>query len=129
MISAMASHSSKYTEREIRQLDFLSQFDLEFCHARVANNEVADALSRIEIYSLQFPSGIDYTELAAEQKREGIRSHGIPNLITLPFGSTPVWSAIDQQAYRGQLCLFPSEEKFSTICMDLHIRASKPPFA
>ncbi len=27
LISAMSSHSSKYTERETRQLDFLSQFD------------------------------------------------------------------------------------------------------
>ncbi len=67
-------------------MDYLSQFDLEFRHVRGANNEVADALSRIEIISLQFPSGIDYTELAAQQKHEGIRSHGIPNLITLPFG-------------------------------------------
>ncbi len=32
LISAMASYSSKYTEREIRQLDFLSQCDLEFRH-------------------------------------------------------------------------------------------------
>ncbi len=34
LISAMSSHSSKYTEREIRQLDFLCQFDLEFRHVR-----------------------------------------------------------------------------------------------
>ncbi len=82
LISAMASHSSKYTERDIRQLDFLSQFDLEFRPVRGVDNKLADALSRIEINSLQFPSGIDYTELAAEQKREGMRSHGTPNLIT-----------------------------------------------
>ncbi len=73
-------------EREIRQLDFLSQFFLEFRHVRDADNEVADALSRIEKNSLQLPSRIDYTELAAEQQSEGIRSHGIPNLITLPCG-------------------------------------------
>ncbi len=30
LISAMASHSLKYTEQEIRQLDFLCQFVLEF---------------------------------------------------------------------------------------------------
>ncbi len=30
LISAMSSHSSKYMEREFRQLDFLCQFDLEF---------------------------------------------------------------------------------------------------
>ncbi len=82
----MASHSSKYTEREIRQLDFLCQFDLEFRHVRGSENEVADALSRIEINSLQFPLGIYYAEIAAEQQREGISAHGIPNLAALPFG-------------------------------------------
>ncbi len=64
LISAMASHSSKYTERKIRQLDFLCQFDLEFRHVRGSENEVADALSRVEINSLQFPPGIDYTDYA-----------------------------------------------------------------
>ncbi len=53
LISAKSSHSSKYTEREIRHLDFVSQFDLEFRHVRDADNEVADALSRIEKNSLQ----------------------------------------------------------------------------
>ncbi len=67
LISAMASQSSKYTEPEIRQQDFSSQFNLEFRHVQGADNEVAVALSRIEINSLQFPSGIDYTELAAEK--------------------------------------------------------------
>ncbi len=77
----MASGSSKNTEREIRQLDFLSHFDLVFRHVRVADSEVADTLSRIEINSLQFPSGIDYAELAAEHQHEMIRSHVIPNLL------------------------------------------------
>ncbi len=78
----------------------LSIFDLEFRHVRGADKEVADVLlSRIEINSLQYPSGMDYVELAAEQKCEGIRSHGIP-----------------------------SEEKCSKIYTDLHIRASKPEF-
>ncbi len=86
LISAMASHSWKYTEREIRQSDFLCQFDLEFRHVRGSENEVADALSRIEINSLQFPPGIDCTEIAAKQQREGNTSHMVPDLATLPFG-------------------------------------------
>ncbi len=47
LIFAMSSHSSKYMEREISQLDFLCQFDLEFRHTRGPENEVADALSRV----------------------------------------------------------------------------------
>ena len=69
----MASYSSRYNEREIRQLDFLSQFDLEFRHIRGADNEVADALSRIELNSLQLANGIDYEEMADAQQHEGIR--------------------------------------------------------
>ncbi len=82
LISAMASHSSKYTEREIRQLDYLCQFNLEFRHVRGSENKVVDALTRIEINSLQFPPGIDYAEISAEQPREGITSHAVHDLAT-----------------------------------------------
>ncbi len=54
LVSALRNHSNRYTEREIRQLDFLSQFDLEFQHVKGAENEVADALSRIFINSFRF---------------------------------------------------------------------------
>ncbi len=86
LISAITSHSSKYTEREIRQSGFLCQFALEFRHVRGSENEIADALSQIEINSLQFPPGIDYAEIATEQQWEGITLHGVPDLATLPFG-------------------------------------------
>ncbi len=75
----MASHSPKYMEREIRQLDLLSQFGLEFRHARGSDNKVADTLPRTES-SLQFPTDIDYVE-----QRGSIRSHGVPNVVILPF--------------------------------------------
>ncbi len=54
LTSAMSSHSSQYKEREIRQLDFLSPFDLKFRRIRGAD-VMADALSRIEINNLEFP--------------------------------------------------------------------------
>ncbi len=53
---------------------------LNFDTSEGPKNEVADTLSRIEINSLQFPPGIDYAEIAAEQQREGIASHGVPDL-------------------------------------------------
>ncbi len=83
----MSSHSSQYTEREIRQLDFLSHFDLEFRHVRESENGVAGALLRIEINSRPFSPCIAYAEIAAKQQREGITSHGVLNLATLPFGA------------------------------------------
>ncbi len=42
--------------------------------------------TQIEINSPQFPPVIDYAEIAAEQQREGIISHEVPDLATLPFG-------------------------------------------
>ncbi len=41
LVSALGNHFNRYTEREIRQLDFLSQFDLEFRRIKGAENEVA----------------------------------------------------------------------------------------
>ncbi len=53
LVSALRNHSNRYTEREIRQLDFLSQFDLEFRYVKGAENKVADAFSRIFINSFR----------------------------------------------------------------------------
>ncbi len=80
MISGIASHSFKYTEREISQLNGLSQFGLELRQVRGSGNEVADALSRITINNLQFPSDIDYMELAATQRHQIARSSQRRNL-------------------------------------------------
>ncbi len=53
LTSAMSSRSSQYKEREIRQLDFLSQCDLKCRRVRGAD-VMADALSRIEVNNLEF---------------------------------------------------------------------------
>ncbi len=34
LVSDLRNHSNRHTEREIRQLDFLSQFDLKFRHVK-----------------------------------------------------------------------------------------------
>ncbi len=85
LIHALQSHSDKYSEREFRQLDFLSQFNLEFRHVRGCDNEVADALSRIIINAVLLEDGIDYEQLAVEQRSEGISmSSAAPHLQDLP---------------------------------------------
>ncbi len=83
LIHALQSHSDKYSEREFRQLDFLSQFNLEFRHVHGRDNEVADALSRISINAVLL--GIDYEQMAAEQRSKGISiSSADPHLQELP---------------------------------------------
>ncbi|BHF83328.1 hypothetical protein SprV_0802647600 [Sparganum proliferum] len=68
---ALRSHSDKLNAREIRQLDYISQFTSDIRHIDGSRNEVADALSRPSIAHLQLSPGIDLAEMAAEQRRVG----------------------------------------------------------
>nr|VZI10058.1 unnamed protein product [Spirometra erinaceieuropaei] len=68
---AIHSHSDKLSPREIRHLDYISQFTSDIRHIDGSRNEVADALSRPSIAHLQLSAGIDLAEMAAEQLRVG----------------------------------------------------------
>ena len=68
-ISATQRHSSRYT----RQLDYLSQFELEFRHIRGSENVEADDLSRVHINSFRLKLTIDLKHIAAEQEKCGLR--------------------------------------------------------
>nr|VZI22741.1 unnamed protein product [Spirometra erinaceieuropaei] len=68
---AINSHSDKLRPREIRHLDYISQFTSDIRHIDGSRNEVADALSRPSIAHLQLSPGIDLVEMAAEQRRVG----------------------------------------------------------
>ncbi|BHF68050.1 hypothetical protein SprV_0301108000 [Sparganum proliferum] len=56
---ALRSRTDKLNPREIRQLDYISQFTSDIRHIDGSRNEVADALSRPSIAHLQLPPGID----------------------------------------------------------------------
>nr|VZI01334.1 unnamed protein product [Spirometra erinaceieuropaei] len=68
---AIHSHSDKLSPREIRHLDYISQFTSDIRHFDGSRSEVADALSRRSIAHLQLSPGIDLAEMAAEQRRVG----------------------------------------------------------
>ncbi|BHF85239.1 hypothetical protein SprV_1002840200 [Sparganum proliferum] len=68
---AIHSRSDKLSPREIRHLDYISQFTSDIRHIDMSRNEVADALSRPSIAHLQLSPGIDLAEMAAEQRRVG----------------------------------------------------------
>ncbi|BHF59229.1 hypothetical protein SprV_0100218600 [Sparganum proliferum] len=68
---AIHSRSDKLSPREIRHLDYISQFTSDIRHIDGSRNEVADALSRPSIAHLQLSPGIDLAEMAAEQHRVG----------------------------------------------------------
>ncbi|BHF59487.1 hypothetical protein SprV_0100244600 [Sparganum proliferum] len=60
---AMHPHSDKLNPREIRQLDYISQFTSEIRHIDGSRNEVADALSGPSIAYLQLSPGSTYLRL------------------------------------------------------------------
>ncbi|BHF70471.1 hypothetical protein SprV_0301352200 [Sparganum proliferum] len=68
---ALRSHTDKLNPREIRQLDYISQFTSDIRHIDGSRNEVANALSRPSIAHLHLSPGIDLAEMAAEQRRVG----------------------------------------------------------
>ncbi|UYV77009.1 hypothetical protein LAZ67_14002807, partial [Cordylochernes scorpioides] len=57
--------SEKATPRQLRQLQFISQFSTDIRHIKGQDNIVADALSRIEELTL-----LDYDEIAERQKND-----------------------------------------------------------
>ena len=64
----MKSSSDKYSPRESRHLNYISEFSTDIRHISGANNVVADALSRI--HSLNRIQGIDLVKLAQLQSED-----------------------------------------------------------
>ena len=69
---ALATHSDKHSPRQIRHLDYISQFISDIRHVKGADNLAADALSRIGAYALQVtqPLVLDFNEMAAAQQSD-----------------------------------------------------------
>ena len=63
----MSTNSDKYTAREIRHLDYLSQFSMNIRHVKGKDNTVTDTLSRTEIYALE--SDILSQDLIAKKQK------------------------------------------------------------
>ncbi|GFX16688.1 transposon Tf2-6 polyprotein [Trichonephila clavipes] len=62
-----AHKADKCSPRQLRHLDFISQFSTNIQHVPGTQNLVADALSRIEIDSISQACGLDYKDIAAAQ--------------------------------------------------------------
>ena len=66
---ALLTSSDKYTPRQVRHLDFISQFTSDIRHIQGTKNQPADALSRICANALATDNSnvIDFVEMAAAQ--------------------------------------------------------------
>ncbi|CAH8865307.1 unnamed protein product, partial [Trichobilharzia szidati] len=87
---SLNSTSDKYSPRESRQLDYVSQFSSDIRHVSGVNNTVADALSRI--CSFTQIDGIDLVKLARLQKEDIELQHELSKttlqLAKKPLGAT-----------------------------------------
>ena len=67
---ALTSQGTQHSPRQVRHLDFISQFTSDIQHVKGANNPVADALSRIEVNALGKCQDIDFEAMAKAQGQD-----------------------------------------------------------
>ena len=65
---SLQSKPDRHSPREIRHLDYISQFTSDIQHVKGVDNAVADALSRLHVDAFQTPSVVDFHQLAVEQE-------------------------------------------------------------
>ena len=67
---SLSSRPKRHSPRQVRQLDFISQFTTDLCHVHGSDNPAADALSHLGTNALhieQLSPVIDFRELAVSQ--------------------------------------------------------------
>nr|VZI22549.1 unnamed protein product [Spirometra erinaceieuropaei] len=69
LLFALRASPDRYSPREIRHLDFISQFSCDIQHVHRKENVVADALSRIEMASIT-TDAIDFTLMAEAERSD-----------------------------------------------------------
>ena len=93
---ALSSSSSRYSPRETRHLDFISQFTSDIRHVQGKDNPVADALSRMDINAFTAPTPpLDYTLIAQAQQNDPdlsqLRSTSLHlQALPLPFSTSTI---------------------------------------
>ncbi|GBN54786.1 Transposon Tf2-9 polyprotein [Araneus ventricosus] len=75
LIYAFQQKADKCSPRQLRHLDFISQFSTDIRHVPGTQNFVADALSRIEIDSISQASCLDYKDIASAQSKDDELKH------------------------------------------------------
>lgn len=94
---ALSSHSDRHTPRQVRHLDFISQFTTDIRYIKGADNAVADALSRMRVDALQEKCSpvVDFKEMAVAQQEdpELLQQQSSPSSLTLNAVPMPMSDA------------------------------------
>ena len=69
---ALSANPDRHTPRQVRHLDYISQFTTDIRHVKGTDNSVADALSRIGANALHDnrPPVVDFEEMATAQQED-----------------------------------------------------------
>ena len=68
---SLSSNSDRYTPRQVRHLDYISQFTTNIQHVSGTDNPVADALSRVGVNALSSQAPVvDFKVMAAAQQED-----------------------------------------------------------
>nr|VZI50019.1 unnamed protein product [Spirometra erinaceieuropaei] len=89
LVFALRASPDRYSPREIRHLDFISQFSCDIQHVHGKENVVADALSRIEMASIT-TDAIDFTPMAEAQRLDDELSQYLHEDSSLRFQDVPL---------------------------------------
>ena len=94
LVHAFNAKPDRYSPREIRHLDFISQYTTDLRHISGKDNTAADALSRADIHALHIDASsvIDFEAIAEAQKSDleldSLR-HSSLHLDAIPLPSSP----------------------------------------
>ena len=89
---SLASHSDCYTPRQVRHLDYISQFTTDIQHISESSNPVADTLSCIELNAtISQPQStvIDFKQLTTSQQEGSQLKHLAQGSSSLLLKPTP----------------------------------------
>ena len=67
---SLSSSPNRHSPRQIRHLDFISQFTSDIRHIQGSTNQAADALSRVQEVSQVSAQAIDFDQLAIAQRND-----------------------------------------------------------
>ena len=67
LVYSLSSSLNRHSPRQIRHLDFVSQFTSDIRHIQGCANQAADALSRVQAVSQFLTSAIDFEQIAIAQ--------------------------------------------------------------
>ena len=91
---ALTSKPSKHTPRQVRHLDYISQFTTDIRHIRGKDNHVADTLSPLGAIHCDNSPPISFQDIA-EAQRDDPELTNLPSFTSLKLQSTPLPTSKD----------------------------------